>query len=128
VVDMNNNKRILVVDDDQTTIDLTKTFLEKNGFEVVIAGDGDEAITFANQKVPDLILLDVMLPTIDGFEVCLRLKSHILLKNTPILMVTAKGLDCDIERGEAVGADGYIIKPFSGKDLMVIIRKYLEIN
>lgn len=118
----------MVVDDDQTTIDLTKTFLEKNGFEVVIAGDGDEAITFANQKVPDLILLDVMLPTIDGFEVCLRLKSHILLKNTPILMVTAKGLDCDIERGEAVGADGYIIKPFSGKDLMVIIRKYLEIN
>jgi DNA-binding response OmpR family regulator len=124
----NNSKKILVVDDDQMTTDLVKTFLEKHGFEVVIASDGEEALEIAHEQVPNLILLDVMLPTIDGFEVCKRLKDHATLKNTPILMFTAKGLSSDVERGDVAGADEYIVKPFSGKALVVIIREHLGIS
>lgn len=122
------NKKILVVDDEQMTTELAKTFLEKHGFEVVVASDGEEALELANDHLPDLILLDVMLPTIDGFEVCKRLKENTNFKNTPILMFTAKGLSSDVERGEAAGADEYIVKPFSGKALVATIRKHLGIN
>ncbi len=123
-----NNKKILVVDDEEITTDLAKTFLEKHGFTVVIAKDGDEALTIAYDEVPDLILLDVMLPTIDGFEVCRQLKGNDSFKKTPILMFTAKGLSSDMERGEEVGADEYIVKPFSGKALVATIRKHLGIT
>ena len=124
----NDGKKILVVDDEQMTTELAKTFLEKHGFEVVVAGDGESAIELACEQVPDLILLDVMLPTIDGFEVCKRLKGIAAFKDTPILMFTAKGLSSDVERGEAAGADEYIVKPFSGKALVATIRKHLGIN
>ena len=124
----NNSKKILVVDDEQMTTDLAKTFLERHGFEVVVASDGEEALALAEENVPDLILLDVMLPTIDGFEVCKRLKSNATFKDTPILMFTAKGLSSDVERGEAAGADEYIVKPFSGKALVATIRKHLGIS
>ncbi|MFW9806487.1 MAG: response regulator transcription factor [Candidatus Thorarchaeota archaeon] len=124
----NNDKKILVVDDEQMTTDLAKTFLEKHGFEVVVARDGEEALAIAYDQVPDLILLDVMLPTIDGFEVCKRLKDSDIFRTTPILMFTAKGLSSDVERGEAAGADEYIVKPFSGKALVATIRKHLGMN
>jgi DNA-binding response OmpR family regulator len=128
-MDMNNSgKKILVVDDEQMTTDLAKTFLEKHGFEVVIASDGEQALELAEEQAPDLILLDVMLPTIDGFEVCKKLKDNTMFKNTPILMFTAKGLSSDVERGEAAGADEYIIKPFSGKALVATIRKHLGMS
>ncbi len=128
-MDMNNNsKKILVVDDEQMTTDLAKTFLEKHGFEVVIASDGEQALELAEEQAPDLILLDVMLPTIDGFEVCKKLKDNAMFKDTPILMFTAKGLSSDVERGEEVGADEYIIKPFSGKALVATIRKHLGMS
>jgi len=124
----NDNKKILVVDDEEMTTELAKTFLEKHGFEVVVAKDGEEAIAIAHDQVPDLILLDVMLPTIDGFEVCRILKDHATFRNTPILMFTAKGLSSDIERGEAAGAEEYIVKPFSGKALVATIRKHLGLS
>ncbi len=124
----NNSKKILVVDDEQMTTDLAKTFLEKHGFKVVVASDGEQALALAHEEVPDLILLDVMLPTIDGFEVCKRLKDHATFKDTPILMFTAKGLSSDVERGEAAGADEYIVKPFSGKALVATIRKHLGMS
>lgn len=123
-----DNKKILVVDDEEMTTELAKTFLEKHGFVVVIAKDGEEALKIAHDEVPDLILLDVMLPTIDGFEVCKQLKSNDTFKKTPILMFTAKGLSSDMEKGEAAGADEYIVKPFSGKALVATIRKHLGIN
>lgn len=128
-MNMNSNgKKILVVDDEQMTTDLAKTFLERHGFEVVIARDGEEALKIALDQIPDLILLDVMLPTIDGFEVCKRLKDNDKFRATPILMFTAKGLSSDVERGEAAGADEYIVKPFSGKALVATIRKHLGMN
>ncbi len=123
-----NNKKILVVDDEELTTELAKTFLEKHGFEVIIAYDGEEGLRLAETDNPDLILLDVMLPSMDGFAVCKKLKGNEKFKDTPILMFTAKGLSSDIEKGEAVGADEYIVKPFSGKALVATIRKHLGMD
>ncbi|MFW9910054.1 MAG: response regulator transcription factor [Candidatus Thorarchaeota archaeon] len=123
-----NKMKILVVDDEALTTELAKTFLEKHGFSVVIAGDGEAAISLAHSENPDLILLDVMLPVMDGFTVCRKLKESEEFRNTPILMFTAKGLSSDMEEGEAVGADEYIVKPFSGKALVATIRKHLHIS
>jgi len=120
-----NSKKILVVDDEELTTELAKTFLEKHGFTVIIAFDGDEGLSKAQSEKPDLILLDVMLPTMDGFAVCKKLRESDDFKNTPILMFTAKGLSSDIAEGKAVGADEYIVKPFSGKALVATIRKHL---
>jgi len=123
-----NKMKILVVDDEALTTELAKTFLEKHGFSVVIAGDGEAAISLAHSESPDLILLDVMLPVMDGFTVCRKLKESEEFRNTPILMFTAKGLSSDMEEGEAVGADEYIVKPFSGKALVATIRKHLHMS
>ena len=119
-----NGKKILVVDDEELTTQLAKTFLEKYGFKVIIASDGEAGLEMAEAENPDLILLDVMLPSMDGFSVCKKLKENDNFKNTPILMFTAKGLSSDIEEGKAVGADEYIVKPFSGKALVATIRKH----
>lgn len=121
------SKKILVVDDEQVTTELAKTFLEQHGFEVVCAFDGEEALKLAQSEQPDLILLDIMLPKIDGFEVCRRLKADKAFAKTPILMFTAKGLSKDIEKGREVGADEYLVKPFSGRALVATIRKHLKI-
>ena len=118
-------KKILVVDDEEVTTDLAKAFLERHGFVVICAYDGEQALDKARSENPSLILLDVMLPKLDGFEVCKRLKSEEQFKTIPILMFTAKGLSRDVEKGHEVGADEYIIKPFSGKALVATIRKHL---
>jgi len=123
-----NSKKILVVDDEDLTTELAKTFLEKHGFEVIIASDGEEGLNMVEAENPDLILLDVMLPILDGFAVCRKLKENEKFKHTPVLMFTAKGLSSDIEKGKAVGADEYIVKPFSGKALVATIRKHLGID
>ena len=123
-----NEKKILVVDDEELTTELAKTFLEKYGFNVIIASTGESGLELAESENPDLILLDVMLPIMDGFAVCKKLKENAKFKDTPILMFTAKGLSSDIEKGEEVGADEYIVKPFSGKALVATIRKHLGMN
>ena len=123
-----NSKKILVVDDEELTTELAKTFLEKHGFKVIIAYDGEEGLRLAETDNPDIILLDVMLPSMDGFAVCKKLKENEKFKDTPILMFTAKGLSSDIEKGEACGADEYIVKPFSGKALVATIRKHLGMD
>jgi len=126
---MNSNcKKILVVDDEDLTTELAKTFLEKYGFEVIIASDGEEGLNIAEAENPDLILLDVMLPILDGFAVCKKLRENEKFKHTPVLMFTAKGLSSDIEKGMAAGADEYIVKPFSSKALVATIRKHLGID
>ncbi|MFW9908667.1 MAG: response regulator transcription factor [Candidatus Thorarchaeota archaeon] len=119
---------ILVVDDEQITTELAKKFLESHGFEVACAFDGETALELAHSESPDLILLDVMLPRMDGFEVCRRLKGEDRFKKVPILMFTAKGLSRDIKEGQEAGADDYLVKPFSGKALVETIRKHLRIE
>ncbi len=121
-------KKILVVDDEHLTTELAKVILEKNGFMVVIAGDGETALSLAQHENPDLILLDAILPSIDGFAVCKRLKESRKFKDTPILMLTARGFSSDIEEGKAAGADEYIVKPFSGKALVATIRRHLGMD
>ncbi len=120
--------KILVVDDEEITTDLAKRFLERYDFEVVCSHDGEGALKVAYSELPNLILLDVMLPDIDGFEVCKRLKSDDAFKKVPILMFTAKGLNRDREKGREAGADDYIVKPFSGKALVEVIKKHLGIT
>ncbi len=119
---------ILVVDDEEITTELAKKFLQRHGFEVICAYDGEAALDIAISEKPDLILLDVMLPKLDGYEVCRRLKSREEFQIVPILMFTAKGLSKDIREGEEAGADEYIIKPFSGKALVATIKKHLRIE
>ncbi len=123
-----NSKKILVVDDDEVTTDLAKTILVKNNFEVITASNGEDAIAITRKECPDLILLDIMLPTIDGFEVCKKLKSQDKFRKTPILILTAKGFNSDVERGKAAGADEYLLKPFSAKALVAKIRIHLGIT
>lgn len=126
---MNNDiKKILVVDDDKVTTELSRTFLKNDGFAVVTADDGESALDIALEEQPDLIILDVKLPTIDGFEVCRELRSHYTFKSTPILMLTARGLSNDLERCEEVGVDEYIVKPFSGRALGETVRKHLQMG
>jgi two-component system response regulator VicR len=122
------NKTILVVDDEVVTTELAKAFLERHGFDVIIVHDGEKAIDVALSEKPDLILLDVMLPKKDGFEVCKTLKQKESMVGVPILLFTAKGLSKDVEMGQEAGADEYIIKPFSGRALVATIKKHLNIE
>ncbi len=116
---------ILVVDDDTVTTDLAKMFLERHGFTVVVANDGEAALEALDEVHPDLVLLDVIIPKLDGFEVCRRIRARDDLRNVPVLMFTARGLTRDIEAGREAGADEYIVKPFSGRALVATIRRHL---
>ncbi len=122
---MTNKKKILIIDDERITTELVQVYLERYGFEVVCAYDGAEGLEVARAEKPDLILLDIVLPKKDGFAVCEELRSDPDFKEVRIIMFTAKGLSEDIERGRRVGADEYVIKPFSGKNLLVLIKKQL---
>ncbi len=121
-------KKILVIDDEEITTHLAKELLEKQGFSVVCAYDGEEGLRVAHLESPDLILLDILIPKIDGFEVCRRLKSEEQFKHVPILMFTGKNLSKDMEKGQEVGVDEYIVKPLSGKALIAVIRKHLKME
>ncbi|MEM2141709.1 MAG: response regulator [Candidatus Thorarchaeota archaeon] len=117
--------KILVVDDEEVTTQLARTLLERHGFEVICSNTGQEGLELARVAHPDLILLDVMLPDIDGFEVCRRIKSDDYTADVPVLMFTARSFLDDVERGREAGADEYIVKPFSGRDLVATIRRHL---
>ncbi|TFG09484.1 response regulator [Candidatus Thorarchaeota archaeon] len=123
-----DERTILVVDDEEVTTELAKSLFTRHGFRVLVASDGEEALEVAESERPDLILLDVMLPKLDGFEVCRRLRSQDAFEKTPILMFTARGLTRDIERGKESGADEYIVKPFQGRDLVATIKKHLGLQ
>ncbi len=117
---------ILIVDDEEDILEFLRYNLEREGYRVVCARDGSEAIEMARGKSPDLIVLDLMLPEIDGFEVCKRLKLHKETEDIPIIMLTAKAEETDIVVGLEIGADDYITKPFSPKVLIARIRDVLR--
>ncbi|MBI9100570.1 MAG: response regulator transcription factor [Spirochaetaceae bacterium] len=118
--------KILIVEDDDDIRELIAFNLEMSGYDVFKCGNGEEAIKQAIQSSPDLILLDVMLPTIDGFEVCRQLKQKPEIQNTPIIMLTARTDDEDIIQGLETGADDYITKPFRPKILMARVKAALR--
>lgn len=119
---------ILVVDDEEDVLELVRYNLEKNGYQVQTAVSGEEALKLARLKSPDLIILDLMLPGIDGLEVCKQLKSESKTQHTPIIMLTAKGEESDIVTGLELGADDYVTKPFSPKVLVARVRRILHRN
>src|SRR5690606_1942139 len=107
-----SSKKILVVDDEKDLVELVSYNLKRSGYDVVTASDGNEAVEAAQRELPDLVLLDLMLPGIDGTEVARRLKADSRTARTPIIMLTAKGEETDIVVGLTLGADDYVVKPF----------------
>jgi len=118
-------KKILIVDDEQNIVISLEFLMKREGYEVSIANDGEEAVTRIRSEQPDLVLLDVMMPKKSGFEVCQEIKSDPALKMVRILMLTAKGRDTEVAKGLAMGADAYMTKPFSTKELVEKVRAML---
>jgi DNA-binding response OmpR family regulator len=115
--------RVLVVDDDETVRDVVRRYLERDGHEVTVAGDGESALQLVAKQVPDLIVLDLMLPGIDGLEVCRRLRQR---HTVPIVMLTALGEEEDRVVGLQLGADDYVTKPFSPRELALRVGSVLR--
>lgn len=120
------NDRILVIEDESNIQELIKYNLEKNGYKVILADNGTAGLNEALANVPDLILLDLMLPGLDGLEVCKRLRADKRTRKVPIFMLTARGEELDKVLGLELGADDYITKPFSIKELIARIRAALR--
>jgi len=123
-----NDKRILIVEDDRSLAEVISYNLEEQGFDVHVSRDGMDGLQYAQLNPPDLIILDLMLPVIDGLEVCRRLRADVNTQSLPILMLTAKSEETDQVVGFSVGADDYVTKPFSIKVLLervkVLLRRY----
>ncbi|MBE7022661.1 MAG: response regulator transcription factor [Ruminococcaceae bacterium] len=118
-----NNQHILVVDDDRNICELIRLYLEKEGFGVTLAHDGQAALTLFKESTPSVVLLDVMLPKMDGFQVCREIRR---ISNIPIIMLTAKGETFDKVLGLELGADDYMVKPFENKELVARIKAVLR--
>src|SRR5499433_1575389 len=125
---MHNPARILIVDDNETNRDILATRLATHGYELLQAADGEEALIAAKEQTPDLILLDVMMPKLDGVEVCRRLKSDANLPFIPIILVTAKADSKDVVAGLDAGADEYLAKPVDQMALMARVRSVLRLK
>ena len=117
------NEKILVVDDDTNICELLRLYLTKEGYQVTVANDGEEGLEKFNQVKPDMVLLDVMMPKMDGLEVCRRIRKA---GNTPVMMLTAKGETFDKVLGLELGADDYVVKPFDTKEIVARIKAVLR--
>jgi len=123
---MEPKRRVLIVDDEPNIVLSLEFLLRQQGYEVSVARDGEEALAAASRLRPDLVILDVMLPGLDGFEVCRRLRERPGLAGLKILLLTARGRDVDRVRGLEEGADAYVSKPFSTRELMRMVAELLE--
>ncbi|MDQ7041370.1 MAG: response regulator [Rhodothermus sp.] len=117
---------VLIVEDEPSIALSLRFLMEQEGYQVAVVEDGEAALTACQQVQPDLVLLDVMLPGISGFEVCQQLKSSTKGRTVKVVLVTARGREADLEKGKAVGADAYIIKPFAIRDVMDTVRSLLN--
>ena len=115
-------KKILIIEDDRKIAELERDYLEINDFQVALAADGDTGLLFAVRDDFDLIVLDLMLPGVDGFTICRRIREK---KETPIIMVSAKRDDVDKIRGLGLGADDYMVKPFSPAELVARVKAHI---
>nr|MEA2797926.1 two-component system, OmpR family, phosphate regulon response regulator PhoB [Phenylobacterium sp.] len=123
---MQMTPHVLVVEDEDSLATLLQYNLQKEGYDVALAGDGEEALLLVDERLPDLIVLDWMLPKISGIEVCRRLRQRNETRNVPIIMLTARGEETDRVRGLDTGADDYVVKPFSMTELTARIRAVLR--
>ena len=121
-----DTKRILIVDDEEDIVKLVKMYLEHHCYEVITANDGQEGLSKAKTEKPDLIVLDLMLPRINGYRVCGLLKKDRRYAKIPVIMFTAKAQEKDVKLGQEVGADVYLIKPFEPEILLAKIKELLK--
>lgn len=119
-------KTLLLVEDEPDLLEVLRLTFEREGFRLVLAHDGEEALDLAQRMAPDLVILDLMLPKLDGIEVCRRLREHPSFKRTPILMLTAKSEESDVVLGLGVGADDYLAKPARPRELVARVRSLLR--
>ena len=121
-------KRILIVDDEPNIVISLEFLLKREGFETEVAGGGEAALEAVARRRPDLVVLDVMLPRMTCFEVCRLLRADPSRRDVKVLILTAKGRETEMARGLGLGADAYVTKPFSTKDLVVQIRRQLGVG
>jgi len=119
-------KKILIADDEPNIVISLEFLMQRNGFEVKTAGDGEEALRVVHEFRPDLILLDIMLPLKSGYEVCQKIRENPEFAAVKVVMITAKGRDIEVAKGLALGADAYITKPFSTQDLLDQVKRLLS--
>ncbi len=120
------SKKILIVDDEPNIVISLEFLMKKEGFQIAVATDGEDALAKVASFSPDLILLDVMMPKKSGFEVCEALRSDAANNEMKIVMLTAKGRDTEVAKGLAIGANAYVTKPFSTKELLGKVKGMLE--
>ena len=120
-----SRKKILLVDDSGTTLMMEKMILNKGPYDLVTAKDGEEGVAKALEENPDLILLDIVMPKMDGFEACRRLRAEEVTKETPIIMVTTRGEVENVEHGYELGCTDYVTKPINSLELMTKVKNYL---
>ena len=123
---MTKKKKILVVDDEPATVEMIADFLKASDFEVLVAYDGRQGLDRARAEKPDLIVLDIMMPKLDGFKVCWLLKLDKKYRHIPIIILTAKASPSDRETSYKSGADAYLVKPLDTMRLLAMIRKLLR--
>ena len=119
------SKRILIVEDQEDNRAILRDLLSQAGYELIEAADGGEGVELAQKERPDLILMDIQLPVIDGYEATRRIKGNAALKSIPIIAVTSYALSGDEAKARAAGCDGYVTKPFSPRDLLAKVREYM---
>ncbi len=117
--------RVLIADDEQNIVISLEFLLKREGFEVLVAGDGETALQMVAEHRPDLVLLDVMMPKRNGYEVCQRMRERPEWRGTKIIMLSAKGRDVEVSKGVSLGADLYVTKPFSNAELVAQIKALL---
>jgi DNA-binding response OmpR family regulator len=122
---MTRRPRVLVVDDEANIVLALQFLLDREGYEVAVARDGESALELAARLPPDLVVLDLMLPGLDGYEVCRRLRAAPATAAAKILVVTARGREAERLRGLEEGADAYVTKPFSTRDLIATVGRFL---
>ena len=118
------NFKVMVIDDSKTIRRTAETLLKKEGFEVITATDGFEALSMIADHQPDLILLDIMMPRLDGYQTCALIKHHRVFRHTPVIMLSSKDGLFDRARGRVVGSDNYITKPFTRDELLTVIEQH----
>jgi DNA-binding response OmpR family regulator len=123
---MSKAKRILLIDDHQTVFKLLEAIVRIKGYKLLYADCGQQGIVMAREEQPDLILLDVMMPDLDGFKVCQYLKDNEETKQIPIMFLTARGAEDDLATGRQAGADGFMTKPFQTMDVLNQVEKMLS--
>ena len=119
------SKTVLIVDDEEYIVTSLEYVMKSAGYDVVVAYDGEQAIEKVKETAPDLLILDVMMPKLDGFEVCEKIRANPLWESIRIIILTAKGRDSERDKGISMGADAYMTKPFSTRDILKRVTELL---